>query len=56
MLQTLPAGLIIASASSTLKGSSIANLHTLTKVSMGILAASSTLLLGGTELRFILDF
>ena len=56
MLQTPPTGLIIASASSTLKGSSITNLHTLTKVSTGILAAPSTVLLGGRELRFILDF
>ena len=56
MLQTLPTGLIIASASSTLKRSSTANLHTLTKVRMGILAASSTILPGGSKLRFILDF
>ena len=56
VLQTPPTGLIIASASSTLKGSSITNLHMLTKVSTGILAAPSTVLLGGRELRFILDF
>lgn len=56
MLQTPPTGWITASASSTLKGSSIANLHTLIKVSMGILAVPSTVLLGGSELRFILDF